>query len=121
MPDFLQTVIADANGNASLSLQKIPVGLEWIVQQVGLKVAPAAGVVVSGIIIANIFRNNQLIASTNQGGQGSAGGQPYYKLTASDDLTITWANAGAGSQCIGTISYSEHGAGMANSTNVGIV
>lgn len=121
MPDFLQTTNADANGNASLTLHQIASGLEWIIQQVGVAVTPLTGVLISGTIIANILRNGQLISSTNQGGRGSAGGQPYYKIGPNDSLVVTWQNAGAGSQCIATFSYSEHGAGLANATNTGIV
>jgi len=121
VPDYIQTTNADANGNATLTLHQIAAGLEWVIQQVGVAVTPPTNVVVSGTIIANILRNNQLISSTNQGGRGSAGGQPYYKIGPNDSLVVTWVNAGAGSQCIATFSYSEHGAGMANANNTGIV
>lgn len=121
MPDYLQTANADVNGNASLTLHQIASGLEWVVQQVGVSVTPAAGVTLSGVVFATILRNGRLIASTNQGDRGSAGGQPYYKIGPNDSLVVNWTNAGAGSQCIATVSYSEHGAGMADATNTGIV
>jgi hypothetical protein len=116
MPDFVGTVNADSNGNATFTLPSVASGLEWILQQIGVATNPRGN-----NVVANLFRNNQLIASTNQGSQGSAGGQPYYKVGSGDSFTIMWVGAPAKSQCVVTISYSEHNAGDANALNTGIV
>jgi hypothetical protein len=122
MPDRPVQDFADSTGYLKLKMPQVPSGLEWIIQQIGVNViVPTGTAAPSGICVVNVYRNNILIASTNQGRQGSCGGQPYYRITASDDLEVEWVNAGAGLQCVATISYSEHAAGTANATNTGIV
>jgi hypothetical protein len=116
MPDYIGTVNADSNGDATFTLPAVASGLEWILQQIGVATNPRGS-----NVIANISRNGQLIASTNQGSQGSAGGQPYYKIGSGDAFTIVWSGAPTKCQCVVTISYSEHNAGDANAFNTGIV
>lgn len=121
MPDCIVTATTDANGNATATMPPVASGLEWVVQQIGLAVTPLPGVVISNIITAVVKRDGKVIDTTNNGNGGSMGGQPYYRFASNNILTITWGNAGAGSQCVATISYTEHAAGAGNMMNTGVV
>jgi hypothetical protein len=118
MPDYPQSVTLDANGAGTVTLAGIPTGKEWVVQQIGIRTIPK----VTGTgCTAEIFRNGQSISSTNQGGGTSAGGQPYYRILASDVFTVVWAGGPALGEGIATFSYTEHAAGTASPNNTGIV
>jgi|SRR5882762_1181704 len=121
MPDCIVTATADSLGNASITMPQVASGLEWVVQQIGLAVTPLVGVVISNIITAVVKRDGKVIDTTNNGNGGSMGGQPYYRFSSNNVLTITWSNAGAGSQVVATISYTEHSTGAGTMMNTGIV
>jgi hypothetical protein len=121
VPDCIVTATTDSLGNATATMPTVASGLEWVVQQIGLAVTPLPGVVLSNIITAVVKRDDKVIDTTNNGNGGSMGGQPYYRFTSSNTLTIIWANAGAGSQVVATISYTEHGAGQGTMMNTGVV
>jgi hypothetical protein len=117
VPDYIGTAQADANGNATFTLQSVPTGKEWVVQQVAVASIP----VVTAGCVATLYRNNQVVTKTNQGGGGSAGGQPYYRITSADKFTCVWSGGPANGQLNITISYTEHVVGTANNQNTGIV
>lgn len=121
MPDSIITGTTDSLGNATVTMPQVASGLEWVVQQIGLAVTPLAGVVISNVITAVVKRDGKVIDTTNNGNGGSMGGQPYYRFASNNVLTITWSNAGAGSQVVATISYTEHSAGAGNMMNTGVV
>jgi hypothetical protein len=118
MPDYIGTAPVDANGNATFTLQSIPTGKEWVVQQTAVATIP---LVTGAGCVATLYRNGQVITSTNQGSAGSAGGQPYYRLTSVDNFSCKWTGGPAGGQANITISYSEHVIGTASPMNTGIV
>lgn len=118
MPDYIGTSQLDNTGAGSYTLQQIPSGKEWVLQQIGVATIP----LVSGSgCVANIYRNGQLISSTNQGSAGSAGGQPYYRITSADTFKVVWTGGPVSGQAVVTISYSEHAIGTASPMNTGIV
>lgn|ERR1700744_230185 len=118
MPDYIGTAQCDSTGAATFTLQSIPSGKEWVLQQIGVATIP----VVTGTgCTATLYRNGQVISSTNQGGAGSAGGQPYYRLTSADTFKVVWTGGPANGQANVTISYTEHIIGTASPMNTGIV
>lgn len=118
MPDYIGTVQLDANGNGTFTLQSVPTGKEWVVQQTAVATIP---VITGSGCTATLYRNSQVISSTNQGSAGSAGGQPYYRLTAVDKFSCAWTGGPPNGQANITISYSEHAVGTASPMNTGIV
>lgn len=121
MPDCIVTATTDTNGNATATMPAVASGLEWVVQQIGLAVTPLPGVVISNVINAVVKRDSKVIDTTNNGNGGSMGGQPYYRFSSNNVLTVEWSNAGVGSQVVATISYTEHGAGQGSMMNTGVV
>jgi hypothetical protein len=118
MPDYPQSVLLNSSGAGTVTLAGIPTGKEWVVQQIGLATIPA----VTGTgCVAVVARNGQTISTTNQGGGASAGGQPYYRITSADKLTVAWTGGPAGGQGVATFSYTEHAVGTGSPQNTGIV
>lgn len=118
MPDFIATATVDSTGAASITNIPIPSGKEWVFQQIAVATLPRA---TGSGCVATLYRNGQVVSTTNQGGGGSAGGQPYYRFTAADHFQCAWTGAPVGAQAQLTVSYTEHVVGQASPSNTGIV
>lgn len=104
MPDFTSSTPAAANGAATLTLQPVPTGLEWIVSQTSVESIPAR----NGSSIT-IRKNGRYITSTPLSlGAAAASGPPSIMLTSHDVLTLVFAGMTAGDTCIGTLLYTEY-------------
>lgn len=101
MPDFATQERANALGIATINVQHNKSGIIWVVSQISVEsspVRPAANVAVT--------RNGRPMTTTAVV-PATASGQPFYRLNASDILTLTYRNLTSGDTAIATISYSE--------------
>lgn len=102
MPDFTQSTIADASGNASIAVGHIPSGVVWVVWQVAVETSPAR----PGCT-ATITKNLRYLSSTNLGSGASAQGPPAISLKGGDSLAVNWAGMQPGDTAIVSVYYNE--------------
>jgi len=107
MPDCIVTATADSLGNASITMPQVASGLEWVgsTNWVGCHSSGGRGHIQH--ITAVVKRDGKVIDTTNNGNGGSMGGQPYYRFSSNNVLTITcpMPEPEASSR---HISYTEH-------------
>lgn len=102
MADFSASARVPAAGTTcQVRIQHNRSGIDWVVSQISVETIPATP---AGLAV--VRRNGRYLTDTTQLPAG-AQGQPFYKLSASDVLTIDFSNLVAGTTAICTVSYQE--------------
>lgn len=101
MPDYVVSSRAAADGTATVHIQHNKSGIVWVVSQLSVQDVPS-----SSVGQCTVKRNGQLMTTTSIV-PATAGGQPFYRLNAGDDLECAFTNLTPSANAIVTASYSE--------------
>lgn len=93
---------ANANGEATATVQQNKSGLQWLVYQIAVETIPQRS-----SAQATVTLNGRYITSTVVGSGSSAQGPPYLTISGMDQLVVSWVGLTAGDSAILTLLYQE--------------
>lgn len=113
MTFITRSVTADSSGNASVSFDQLPTGVQWIVWQSSVETIPQ----VTGCS-AYVKMNGRLVTSTQFGSSSAASGPPAITINPGDQFQINWIGGPPGGSCVATLMYNEVPYGYRPSTQI---